>query len=217
MDDLLAPLLGLAAALLIMTAAVLLIRRPAAALWIRRAAVLRTGRRGGRREPLRAGQRVVVVGGGFGGLQAVNKLRKLPVEITLIDRRNFHLFQPLVYQVATGALAAGEIATPLRAIFKRRRDVRVLLGEVSGLDIERRLVEVAPARPGVPRTLVPYDVLVVAAGSEYSYFGHEDWRELAPELKSLESALDVRRRILAAFEAAELEPDAERREEWLTF
>jgi NADH:ubiquinone reductase (H+-translocating) len=200
MDDLLAPLLGLAAALLLMTAAVLLIRRPATP-----------------REPLPSGQRVVVVGGGFGGLQAVNKLRKLPVEVTLIDRRNFHLFQPLVYQVATGALSAGEIASPLRAIFKRARNVRVMLGEVGGVDLERRVLSVQPQMEDLPAMEVPYDMLIVAGGSKYSYFGHPEWAEYAPEIKSLESALEVRHRILRAFEAAEMETDQARRAEWLTF
>ena len=200
MDDLLAPLLGLGAALLLMAAAVLLIRRPATP-----------------REPLPPGQRVVVVGGGFGGLQAVNKLRKLPVEITLIDRRNFHLFQPLVYQVATGALSAGEIAAPLRSVFKRARNVRVLLGEVGEVDLERRVVSVMPPMSDVPGMEVPYDMLIVAGGSKYSYFGHPEWAEHAPEIKSLERALNVRQRILRAFEAAELERDHERRAEWLTF
>lgn len=162
-------------------------------------------------------RRVVVVGGGFGGLQAVRHLRGAGVDVTLIDRRNFHLFQPLAYQVATGALAAGEIATPLRAIFKRRRDVRVVLGEVTDFDLDRRRVGVEADGLGPGPLAIPYDTLIVAAGSQYSYFGHEDWRELAPELKSLESALEVRRRILAAFEAAELEHDPERRAAWLTF
>ena len=200
MDDLLAPLLGLAAAFLIMAGAVMLIRRP------------RTPR-----QPLPPGQRVVVVGGGFGGLQAVNKLRKLPVEITLIDRRNFHLFQPLVYQVATGALSAGEIAAPLRSVFKRSRNVRVLLGEVGEVDLERHVVSVMPPMSDVQGMEVPYDMLIVAGGSKYSYFGHPEWAEHAPEIKSLERALDVRQRILRAFEAAELERDHERRAEWLTF
>ena len=159
----------------------------------------------------------MVVGGGFGGLQAVNKLRKLPVEVTLIDRRNFHLFQPLVYQVATGALSAGEIAAPLRSIFKRARNVRVLLGEVGDVDLERRVVSVQPPIEDVPAMEVPYDMLIVAGGSKYSYFGHPEWAEYAPEIKSLERALDVRQRILRAFEAAELETDHERRAEWLTF
>ena len=159
------------------------------------------------RETLPPGQRVVVVGGGFGGLQAVKKLRRMPVEVTLIDRRNFHLFQPLVYQVATGALSPGEIATPLRSIFKRARNVRVLLGEVGDVDLERRVVSVLPPIEDMPAIEVPYDMLIVAGGSKYSYFGHPEWAEYAPEIKSLERALDVRYRILRAFEAAELETD----------
>jgi NADH dehydrogenase len=161
--------------------------------------------------------RVVVVGGGFGGLQAALKLRRAPVELTLIDRRNFHLFQPLSYQVATGALSPGEVAYPLRSIFKRNRNVRVLLAEVAGFDLDRREVILRSAG-GLPAPEpVPYDTLIVAGGSHYSYFGHDEWREYAAEVKSLESALTVRGRILSAFEAAELETNPERREEWLTF
>jgi NADH dehydrogenase len=161
--------------------------------------------------------RVVVVGGGFGGVQAVRKLRHAPVDVTLVDRRNFSLFQPLVYQVATGALSPGEVASPLRGIFKRNPNVRVLLGEVTGFDLESRrvLVDRMPDDGG-PREL-PYDSLIVAAGSGYSYFGHDEWSGLAPDVKSLESALEVRRRILSAFEAAESELDVERRAAWLTF
>jgi NADH:ubiquinone reductase (H+-translocating) len=161
--------------------------------------------------------RVVVIGGGFGGLQAVSKLRRAPVEVTLVDRRNFHLFQPLTYQVATGALSPGEIAYPLRAIFKRDRNVRVLLAEVADFELDaselylRSVSDVpTPARLG-------YDTLIVAGGSNYSYFGHEEWRLHAAEVKSLESALEVRSRLLAAFEAAESEPDAAERDAWLTF
>src|SRR5437588_7608560 len=160
--------------------------------------------------------RVVVVGGGFGGLQAVRKLRRTPVDVTLIDRRNFHLFQPLVYQVATGALSPGEIAAPLRAIFKRNRNVRVLLGEVAGVDLDARHVLVDLA-DGERARQVPYDSLIVAAGSLYSYFGHDEWRALAPDVKSIESALDVRRRLLTAFEAAECEAGEDARAAWLTF
>jgi NADH:ubiquinone reductase (H+-translocating) len=161
--------------------------------------------------------RVVVVGGGFGGLQAVLRLRRAPVEITLVDRRNFHVFQPLTYQVATGALSPGEIAYPLRAIFKRNRNVRVLLAEVADFDLEAREVRLRSVA-GVPAPAsIPYDTLVVAGGSRYSYFGNDDWREYADEVKSLESALRARGRILSAFEAAELEPDLERRAAWLTF
>ena len=159
---------------------------------------------------------MVVVGGGFGGLQAVLQLGA-PVEVTLVDRRNFHLFQPLAYQVATGALSPGEIASPLRAIFKRDANVRVLLAEVTGIDLERRASSSRPPPNGDAPRSIPYDTLIVAGGVDYSYFGHDDWRPFAPELKSLEGALDIRRRILAAFEAAELEPDPERRAAWLTF
>ena len=160
---------------------------------------------------------VVVVGGGFGGLAAVRALRRAPVRVTLVDRRNFHLFQPLTYQVATGALSPGEIAYPLRAIFKRRRNVRVILAEVAGFDLEAREVELSPVA-GIPAPrAIPYDTLIVAGGSHYSYFGHDDWREHAAEVKSLESALLVRSRLLCAFEAAEAEPVAEARARWLTF
>src|SRR3954454_15972889 len=161
--------------------------------------------------------RVVIVGGGFGGLRATRGLRGAPVEITLIDRRNFHLFQPLTYQVATGALAPGEVAYPLRAVFKHDRNVRVLLAEVTSFDLERREV-ILRSVAGLPRPEpVPYDTLIVSGGSDYSYFGHGEWSPHATEVKSLDSALTVRSRILAAFEAAELESEPERRAEWLTF
>jgi NADH dehydrogenase len=161
--------------------------------------------------------RVVVVGGGFGGLQAVLKLRRAPVDVTLVDRRNFHLFQPLTYQVATGALSPGEIAYPLRAIFKRDRNVRVLLAEVADFDLEGRELQLRSVG-GVPAPpSIPYDTLIVAGGSRYSYFGHDDWREYAAEVKSLESALGLRSHLLSAFEAAEEEPDPERQAAWLTF
>jgi NADH dehydrogenase len=160
---------------------------------------------------------VVVVGGGFGGLRAVSNLRRAPVEITLVDRRNFHLFQPLTYQVATGALSPGEIAYPLRAIFKRDRNVRVLLAEVADIDLDARELHLRSVAAVPAPERLAYDTLIVAGGSHYSYFGHEDWRMHAAEVKSLESALAVRSRLLAAFEAAETEPNAEARETWLTF
>jgi NADH dehydrogenase len=161
--------------------------------------------------------RVVVVGGGFGGLQAALQLRRAPVELTLVDRRNFHLFQPLSYQVATGALSPGEIAYPLRAIFKRDPNVHVVMAEVSDFDLPARELHLSSVE-GVPvPAAIPYDTLIVAGGSRYSYFGHDDWREHAFEVKSLESALNVRDRLLSAFEAAEMEPDPERRAAWLTF
>jgi NADH dehydrogenase len=161
--------------------------------------------------------RVVVVGGGFGGLQAALRLKRAPVELTLVDRRNFHLFQPLTYQVATGALSPGEIAYPLRSILKAHGNVRVLMAEVADFDLDRRELRLRSVA-GIPAPdSIPYDTLIVAGGSQYSYFGHDDWTEYAAEVKSLESALTVRARILAAFEAAELEPDPERSRPWLTF
>ena len=161
--------------------------------------------------------RVVVIGGGFGGLQAATHLARAPVELTLIDRRNFHLFQPLTYQVATGALSPAEVCYPLRAVFKRRGNVRVMLGEVHGFDLASREVRVESGVGDPSQVSVGYDTLIVAGGSSYSYFGHDDWRGVAPEVKSLESALAVRAQILSAFEAAEMESDAERRRGWLTF
>jgi NADH:ubiquinone reductase (H+-translocating) len=161
--------------------------------------------------------RVVVIGGGFGGLQAVHHLRRAGVEVTLIDRRNFHLFQPLSYQVATGALSATEICFPLRWIFRRRKDVLVLMGNVSDFDLDGRTVRVEPGAGDREPFLIPYDTLVVAGGSYYGYFGHDEWQQVAREVKSLESALAVRAQILSAFEAAELEADEEARRSWLTF
>jgi NADH:ubiquinone reductase (H+-translocating) len=161
--------------------------------------------------------RVVVVGGGFGGLQATTHLRRAPVEVTLVDRRNFHLFQPLTYQVATGALSPGEIAYPLRVILKRQRNARVILAEAQGFDLEHRELHLGPVADVPAPPSIPYDTLIVSGGSQYSYFGREDWREYAAEVKSLESALTVRGHILAAFEAAEIEQDPERRAAWLTF
>jgi NADH dehydrogenase len=164
-----------------------------------------------------AAHRVIVVGGGFGGLQAATHLASAPVELTLVDRRNFHLFQPLTYQVATGALSPGEVCYPLRAIFRRHRNVRVVLGEVAGFDLGGRRLDVRPVvGEGATRSL-EYDTLIVAGGSDYSYFGHDEWRDAAPEVKSLESAVAVRSRLLSAFEAAELDDDEVRRRAWLTF
>src|SRR6202022_4323302 len=161
--------------------------------------------------------RVVVVGGGFGGLQAALGLRRAHAQITLIDRRNFHLFQPLTYQVATGALSPGEIAYPLRAIFKRNRNVRVLMAEVSDFDLGGRQLRLCSVGGAPAPASISYDTLIVAGGSRYSYFGHDDWGEFAAEVKSLESALIARGRILSAFEAAEMEPDPQARAVWLTF
>lgn len=156
-----------------------------------------------------------MIGGGFGGLEAAKHLASAEVELTLIDRRNFHLFQPLTYQVATGALAPAEVCYPLRAIFKGRRNVRVMMAEVTAIDLAGRGLRLRGG--GGEELRVGYDSLVVAGGSAYSYFGHEEWRQVAPEVKSLESALELRARLLGAFEEAELQSDAERRRALLTF
>jgi NADH dehydrogenase len=156
--------------------------------------------------------RVVVIGGGFGGLYATRALAADPdLDITLIDRRNFHLFQPLLYQVATGALSAGEIAQPLRSIFRKKKHVTVLLGQAVGIDPEKREVALSDGGP------IAYDSLIVATGARFSYFGHDDWAVHAPGLKSIDDATEIRRRILIAFEAAEREHDRDRRAEWMTF
>jgi NADH:ubiquinone reductase (H+-translocating) len=155
--------------------------------------------------------RVVIVGGGFGGLRAARALRSAPVEVTLIDRRNYHLFQPLLYQVATGSLAPGEIAAPLRGVLSRQKNVRVLLGEVADVDPASRVVVLADGGR------FPYDALIVAAGSQTSYYGHEDWRQWAPSLKSVDEATGIRHKILYAFEVAERLSDPEQRRAWLTF
>jgi NADH:ubiquinone reductase (H+-translocating) len=161
--------------------------------------------------------RVVIVGGGFGGLQAALKLSRMPVQVTLIDRRNFHLFQPLAYQVATGALSPAEISYPLRRIFRRRRNVRVVLADVTGFDLPGRRVRLAPVAGERTPDAIPYDTLIVAGGARYNYFGHDQWERSATDLKTLEGALTIRRRVLEALEAAELEPDPGRRASLLTF
>jgi NADH:ubiquinone reductase (H+-translocating) len=140
--------------------------------------------------------RVVVIGAGFGGLEAARKLAKLPIRVVLIDRKNHHTFQPLLYQVATAGISPGEIAAPIRWILRGRKNVEVLLDEVVGFDLERRVVKLADAE-------VPYDYLIVAAGATHSYFGHDEWEPWAPGLKSIEDALEIRRRVLLAFELAE--------------
>jgi NADH dehydrogenase len=154
---------------------------------------------------------VVVIGGGFGGLLAARSLRRAPVRVTLVDRRNHHLFQPLLYQVATGGLSPANIAAPLRSLLKRQRDTEVRLGEVVGFDLGSQRVLLATGEQ------VPYDSLIVASGAGQSYFGHDEWRRRAPGLKSLEDATRVRRRVLLAFEQAEIEVDPERRRRLLTF
>jgi NADH dehydrogenase len=156
--------------------------------------------------------RVVIVGGGFGGLYAARQLGKdRRLDVTLVDRRNFHLFQPLLYQVATGALSPGEIAQPLRSILRKRKNTTVLLGEAVALDPVKREIVLSDGGP------IGYDSLIVATGAHFSYFGHDDWARHAQGLKSIDDALEIRRRILIAFEAAEREADPARREAWMTF
>ena len=156
--------------------------------------------------------RVVIVGGGFAGLYAAKQLGIDPeVALTVVDRRNFHLFQPMLYQVATGALSPGEIAQPLRSVLRKQRNTTVILGEAVGLDPERREVLLSDGGP------IAYDTLIVAAGAHHTYFGRDDWAEVAPGLKTLEDATEIRRRILIAFEAAEREADPDLRAAWMTF
>lgn len=154
--------------------------------------------------------RVVIVGAGFGGLNAAQSLAKAPVQVTVIDRKNHHTFQPLLYQVATAGLSPGEIAAPIRSILRGNRNVEVLMGEVTGFDLERRLVLTA-------ENTVPYDYLIVAAGARHSYFGHDEWETLAPGLKTIEDALEIRRRVLLAFELAERQAAAGEAEMPLNF
>jgi NADH dehydrogenase len=156
--------------------------------------------------------RVVILGGGFGGLYAAQQLRRAPVEVTVVDRRNFHLFQPLLYQVATGGLSPpGDISSPIRRALRKQRNARVLLGEATGLDAARREVLLQDGER------LAYDSLVVATGARHHYFGNEDWERLAPGLKSVEDATELRRRILLAFERAEREPDPDTRRALLNF
>ncbi len=154
--------------------------------------------------------KVVIVGGGFAGLNAARALRGAPVDITLLDRRNVHLFQPLLYQVATGGLSPADIASPLRWILQRQRNCRVWLADVQDVDTEGREVILRNGR-------VAYDTLVVATGAGNHYFGNDHWEPLAPSLKTIEDAVEIRRRTLLAFESAEREPDPARRQEWMTF
>ncbi|MBP2236993.1 NADH dehydrogenase [Sinorhizobium kostiense] len=157
------------------------------------------------------GHHVVVVGGGFGGLQLVHDLKGAPVRVTLIDRRNHHLFQPLLYQVATTVLATSEIAWPIRQLYRDRPEVTTLLGEVKGVDTSTKTVALANG------LVVSYDTLVLATGATHAYFGHDEWAPVAPGLKTLEDATTIRRRVLLAFEQAELEDDPARRDALLTF
>ncbi|HSC26554.1 MAG TPA: NAD(P)/FAD-dependent oxidoreductase [Vicinamibacterales bacterium] len=154
--------------------------------------------------------RVVIVGGGFGGLTAARSLARAPVRITLLDRRNHHLFQPLLYQVAMAALSPGDIASPIRWILRKQRNVTVLLADARAIDTRERRVILADGS-------VDYDFLIVATGATHAYFGHDDWQRAAPGLKTLEDALEIRRRVLMAFERAEIESDPRRRTKLLTF
>jgi NADH dehydrogenase len=138
-------------------------------------------------------RRVVIVGGGFGGLQAAKALSRLPFDVTLIDRNNHHVFQPLLYQVATGVLSEGQVAPPLRSFFRRRQSVQVQMGEVRGFDLARRVVHTWSGR----ELEVPYDTLIVAAGASHSYFGHDEWGTIAPGIKTLDDANRLRSRICA--------------------
>ena len=154
---------------------------------------------------------VVVIGGGFGGLGAARALARAPVRVTLLDRQNHHLFQPLLYQVAMAGLAPGEVAVPIRSVLRLQDNVRVLLANVTSIDLEQRLVTSSEAGP------LEYDYLVIASGAENSYFGHDEWKHVAPGLKDIDDALEIRRRVLLAFEAAEREPDPLVQRRHLTF
>lgn len=155
--------------------------------------------------------RVVIVGGGFGGLNAARALKHADVDVTLIDRRNFHLFQPLLYQVATGGLSPADVASPLRSILNGQKNTTVLLGEVERVDLGTRQVALADGE------LVPYDSLVIGTGVRHHYFGNDQWQHRAPGLKSIEDALEIRSRIFQAFESAERESDPSTRSAWMTF
>jgi len=154
---------------------------------------------------------VVIIGGGFGGLSAAKALRKAPVRVTIIDRHNHHLFQPLLYQVATATLSPGDIASPIRWILRKARNTHVLLGEARAIDLAARRVSLADG------AVVDYDYVILASGTSHTYFGHDEWEPYAPGLKTLEDALDIRRRILVAFERAERETDPQRQQRLLTF
>ena len=154
--------------------------------------------------------RVVIVGAGFGGLVAARALARYPVRITLIDRQNFHTFQPLLYQVATAGLSPGEIAAPIRWILRNRRNIEVLMAEVQDFDLARKVVK-------LPDSEISYDYLVVASGASHAYFGHDEWEPFAPGLKTIEDALEIRRRVLLAFELAERQANAEKEQVQLNF
>jgi NADH dehydrogenase len=168
--------------------------------------------------PNREPAEVVVIGGGFGGLEAARTLGGTAVRVTLLDRHNYHLFQPLLYQVATASLSPGDVASPIRWILRRQKNVRVLLAEAIAIDTKLRRVVLDDGGTGAPPApSVPYDYLVVAAGAAHAYFGHPEWADRAPGLKTLDDALEMRRRVLLAFEAAEREADPARQRRFLTF
>jgi NADH dehydrogenase len=152
----------------------------------------------------------VIIGGGFGGLYAARRLRKVPVRITLVDRHNYHLFQPLLYQVATAALNPSDIAAPIRSILRHQQNVSVILGDAKAIDTSRKVVHLADGE-------LAYDYLIVATGATHSYFNHPEWERSAPGLKTIDDALEIRRRVLIAFEAAERETDPVKQQAWLTF
>ena len=154
--------------------------------------------------------RVVILGGGFGGLYAAKALKRAPVHVTVVDRRNYHLFQPLLYQVATAALNPSDIAYPIRSVVARQTNTNVLLGEATAIDVSRKIVKLVDGE-------VAYDYLIVATGATHSYFNHPEWERSAPGLKGVEDALEIRRRVLLAVEAAERETAPEKQKAWLTF
>src|SRR3712207_2384461 len=156
--------------------------------------------------------RVVIIGGGFGGLYAARALKRVPVEVTLLDRTNHHVFQPLLYQVATATLPATSITAPIRWLLRKQRNTRVLMAEVKDVDVERRVVRIDDERREIP-----YDYLVVAGGARHAYFGHPEWEHYAPGLKSIDDALEIRNRLLSAFERAEKMDDPRERAAQLTF
>jgi NADH dehydrogenase len=160
---------------------------------------------------------VVIIGGGFGGLAAAKALKDAPVRVTLVDRANHHLFQPLLYQVATAALSPADIAAPIRAVLRKQRNTEVLLGVVTGIDVTNRAVTLAPAIEGDDEDRLPYDYLILAPGAVSTYFGHNEWEKDAPSLKNLDDAIEIRRRVFLAFEEAEREHDPEMRRCLLTF
>ena len=153
---------------------------------------------------------IVVIGGGFGGLYAAKNLKRAAARVTVIDRRNFHLFQPLLYQVATAALNPSDIAYPIRSVVSHQKNTNVILGEVSAIGVDRKVVKMNDGE-------IAYDYLIVATGATHSYFNHPDWERNAPGLKTIEDALEIRRRVLLAFEAAEKETNADAQQAWLTF